>query len=94
MYYVYALQSLRVRQWLYIGFSADLKTRYFNHSKGKVKSTKTYLPLRLVYYEAYLHRSDAAQREYELKHNSQQKEILKRRIEKSLNTSLPTGDHP
>ncbi|HRY63023.1 MAG TPA: GIY-YIG nuclease family protein [Patescibacteria group bacterium] len=84
MYYVYALQSLRNKAWLYIGCSDDLKIRVETHNEGKVKSTRFYRPLRLVYYEAYLNKNDAAKREYELKDNSQQKEILKNRILNSL----------
>jgi len=52
--------------------------------EGRVKSTKSYLPLKLVYYEAYLNKTDAAVREYKLKHNQQQKEFLKARIKNSL----------
>ncbi|NMC51882.1 GIY-YIG nuclease family protein [Candidatus Kuenenbacteria bacterium] len=84
MYYVYALQSLKNRNWLYIGYSDDLKTRIKTHNDGKVKSTQFYRPLRLIYYEAYLHKTDAARREYELKHSQQQKEFLKQRTKFSL----------
>jgi len=54
------------------------------HQKGKVYSTSRYLSLRLVYYESYLDKKDATQREYELKHNSQQKEMLKKKLSNSL----------
>jgi len=84
MYYIYALQSLKNKTWLYIGYSDDLRTRVETHNVGKVRSTQFYRPLRLVYYEAYLGKNDAAKREHELKHNSQQKEILKNRIFNSL----------
>ncbi|MFH2018642.1 MAG: GIY-YIG nuclease family protein [bacterium] len=94
MYYVYALQSQRNPKWLYIGFSEDLKNRIVSHQQGKVHSTSRYLPLRLVYYEAYLNKKDATEREYELKHNSQQKEFLKNRISKSLLVCPPVGDLP
>ena len=39
------------------------------HNSGKVKSTKPYLPLRLIFYEAYLTKSDAKRREKYLKTN-------------------------
>lgn len=86
MYYIYCLQSLKITSWLYVGYSDDLRTRFKIHNDGKVKSTKFYRPLKLVYYEAYLNKNDAAKREYELKHNSQQKEILKEKIKNSLVT--------
>ncbi len=84
MYFIYALQSLKNKSWLYIGFSTNLKNRLNIHLAGKVKSTKKYLPLRLVYCEIYREKLDATKREYELKRNSQQKEILKQRINNSL----------
>ena len=84
MYYVYALQSLKDTKWLYIGYSDDLKARIETHNAGKVRSTQFYRPLRLVYYEAYLDKNDAAKREYELKHISKAKEELKGRLIKSL----------
>lgn len=69
MYYVYCLQSLKRKDWLYVGSTADLKKRFNEHQKGKIYSTSRYLPLRLIYYESYLVKKDATQREYELKHN-------------------------
>lgn len=84
MYYVYALQSLKNKNWLYIGYSENLKERFKNHKDGKVTSTSKYRPLKLVYYEAYLSREDATKREHELKHNNQQKEILKDKAKHSL----------
>ncbi|MGB0757505.1 MAG: GIY-YIG nuclease family protein, partial [Patescibacteria group bacterium] len=74
MYYVYALQSLKVTSWVYIGRTGDLKKRIQRHQAGLVLSTKKYKPLRLVYYEAYSSKKDSTKREYDLKHNSQQKE--------------------
>ena len=91
MFYVYGLQSLKVKDWLYIGFSENLKERIKKHNEGKVKSTTNYRPLRLIYYEAYLNKNDAIKREYELKHNSQQKEFLKERIKNSLAATYPSG---
>lgn len=84
MYYVYALQSIIDKNWLYVGYSDDLKTRVKRHNQGKVKSTKSKKPLILVYYEAYRNKKDAAKREYELKNNNQQKEILKKKFKNSL----------
>ena len=83
MYYVYALLSLSVKNWLYIGYSDDLKTRVATHNNKKVKSTKSKTPLKLVYYEAYVDEMDARRRERELK-THQQKDILKEKLKKSL----------
>lgn len=62
MFYVYSLKSL-LNGDLYIGFSKDLKTRFKTHNDRKVKSTKTYVPWELIYYEAYKNKKDATQRE-------------------------------
>lgn len=83
MYYVYVLRSLKHRNWFYVGYSDDLKTRYSAHNSGKVKSTKSHMPLHLMCYEAYLDGSDARRRERELK-THQQRNFLKERIKGSL----------
>lgn len=57
-YNVYVLKSKRTGG-LYIGFTADLKKRFQEHNRGLVFSTKTYLPWRLIYYEAMLNKADA-----------------------------------
>ena len=84
MYYVYALQSTVQLDWLYIGYSDDLRARFQRHNDGLVKSTKTYRPFRLAYYEAYASELDARRREIALKENSHQKEFLKEMIRESL----------
>ena len=81
MYYVYVL--LCSNKDLYIGYSEDLKSRVECHLASRVKSTKSKQPLKLVYYEAYLIKSDARKREIELK-NHQPKNELKRRLINSV----------
>lgn len=66
MYYVYVLLSEKDRKF-YTGYSADLKGRFEEHTRGKVKSTKKRLPMRLVYYEACQDERDARHRERYLK---------------------------
>ena len=84
MYYVYVLHSQK-QKWIYTGCTDDLKTRFAQHQTGKVKSTQFYRPFTLIYYEAYLDKTDARKREIELKNNSQQKEFLFKRIHNSVN---------
>ena len=50
MYYVYILKS-KNRDWRYIGYTEHIKTRFRDHNKGKVQSTKHYSPFEL---EAYI----------------------------------------
>jgi len=77
--YTYLLKS-REYKWYYVGSTKDLRTRFKQHNLGQVKSTKFYKPLDLVYYESYSDYSLARKREIELKKNSQQKEILFKRL--------------
>ncbi len=59
MYYVYVLQSPKRPNWFYKGSTSDLKRRLKEHNAGKNFSTAPYIPLKLIYYEAYLLKSDA-----------------------------------
>jgi putative endonuclease len=65
MYYVYFLY-LSNRN-IYTGFTSDLKKRFEDHQKGKVQSTRSFLPIKLIGYEAYIKSSDALRREKYLK---------------------------
>jgi len=86
MFYVYVLFSEKDRKF-YTGYSADLKGRFEEHSKGRVPSTKKRLPMHLIYYEACLDELDARHREKYLKtHHG--KLFLHNRL-KSYLTGLP-----
>jgi len=65
-YYVYVLKS-RKKNFQYIGYSEDLKSRFKIHNQGSVKSTRHYRPLDLIHYEAYRDMKDAKRREKYLK---------------------------
>jgi putative endonuclease len=65
MYYVYILLLSNGK--LYKGYTKDLQERLTFHRRGKVKSTKNYLPVSLIHYECYLKQSDALRREKFLK---------------------------
>ena len=83
MFYVYVLKSLKDKQ-TYIGSSSDLKRRLKEHGAGKATSTKPRLPLKLLYYEAYLSEKDARHREHNLKLKSRAFAQLKKRLEDTL----------
>lgn len=89
MYYVYVLQSLKKPDWLYKGSTSDLKRRLEEHNAGKNFSTAPYAPFRLIYYEAYLLKSDAEAREKYLK-TSMGKRVLKKQL-KHFIASLTTN---
>lgn len=78
MFYNYVLQSLR-NEGLYVGYTTDLKERLKEHNRGLNKSTKPYIPWKLIYYEACLNEEDAKRREFYLK-TSQGQRLLKKRL--------------
>ena len=65
-YYVYILQSLKDNS-LYIGYTTDLRKRFIQHNAGESKSTNPFKPYKLIFYEAFLSRIDAKNREEYLK---------------------------
>lgn len=76
MYYVYILYSKKDKK-LYTGSTPDLRLRFKKHETGLVRSTKNRRPLKLIYYEAYILKSDAIRREKYLKSGSGRKELSK-----------------
>ena len=63
----------------YIGSTGDIKNRIKEHNKGKTKSIKHKLPMKLIYFETYANKNMARKRELELKNNSfRKKELLNR----------------
>mgnify|MGYP001568685503 CR=1 FL=1 len=85
-YYVYILHN-PARDFIYIGYSENLRARLEKHNNGESKSTKNYLPLDLIHYEAYKNKKDAKRREIYLKSNRGKttlKTMLKEHFIKSL----------
>lgn len=77
MFYVYVLKSKKDGK-PYIGFSTNLKSRFEEHQKGKVRSTFYRRPLELVYYEAYKNEQIAKKREKQLKSGKTHTALIKR----------------
>ncbi len=65
-YYVYILQSSK-NQSLYVGYTSDLRKRFKQHNAGLSRATKPFIPYKLIFYEAFLNRVDAKNREVYLK---------------------------
>ena len=76
MFYVYILHSQKDHK-LYTGFTNNIKRRVIEHNSGKVESTKLRRPLKLIYYEAYIEKSDAENREIFLKSGSGKRYLKK-----------------
>jgi len=65
-FYTYILQSLKDNSF-YIGYTSNLRKRLGKHNSGTNLATKTHIPYRLIFYEAFLNRIDAKNREEYLK---------------------------
>ena len=85
MYYTYVLLSRKDGNF-YTGFTKELKSRFEQHQKGGVDSTRYRRPLDLVYYEACLSQEDATKRERYLK-TYLGKQFLKNRLKSYLTGS-------
>jgi putative endonuclease len=68
----------------YTGTAADLRQRVKQHSEGRVRSTASRRPFRLIYYEACLERTDAYRRERFLK-SGKGKRFIRNRLAGYLN---------
>jgi len=83
MWYFYVLKSSK-KNWFYRGSTGDLKNRIKEHNNGEITSSRPYIPLSLVYYEAYISEMAAREREKSVKNSGSVWTPLKRRIENSL----------
>ena len=74
MYYLYVIQA-EVDGSYYVGYTRDVKERLRRHNEGWTKSTKSKVPWKLVYTEAYQSKTDAIKREKQLKSWKSHKQI-------------------
>ena len=79
MHYVYILESIKTGRW-YIGSASDVEKRLEQHNSGKTKSTKAYLPYKLIYRETYKIKSEARKREIQIKKSGAIRKDLKEKI--------------
>lgn len=84
MRYVYLLKSID-KEFFYIGSTSNIEKRLVEHEEGKCPTTKRYLPVRLIYYEAYASDLDANNREQKLKQYGSSLQKLKERIKRNIN---------
>ena len=61
-FYIYVLKSLQ-KDFIYVGFTNNLKRRFTEHNNKEELSTKHYAPFDLIHYEAYINEKDAKRRE-------------------------------
>jgi putative endonuclease len=79
MNYFYVPESEADQSWYY-GSTSDLVARLKMHNAGRVKSTKSKKPYKVIYYEAYSSLKLAKRREQNIKNNWAAKAELKKRI--------------
>ncbi len=65
-YFVYILKSLKDGGY-YVGMTADVNNRLVYHNAGKVRSTKSRIPFKIIYTESFATRINAREREKYLK---------------------------
>jgi len=82
MFYVYVSYSLKDKRF-YIGFTADLKRRVYEHKNKKVKSTARRKDMLFIFYEAYVSKMDAQRRERYFK-TSKGKKTLRQMLRDTL----------
>ncbi|OGG01951.1 hypothetical protein A2W14_01455 [Candidatus Gottesmanbacteria bacterium RBG_16_37_8] len=82
MYWVYVLRSIKDKKY-YIGQTNNIDVRFIKHNNGKVKSTKSRLPLELIFSKEFNTRSEAIRTEKRLKGYKNSK-YLKYLINKGL----------
>jgi len=66
MYFVYMMESEKDHK-LYIGSTDDLTRSFTAHNRDKVADTKGRSPFKMLYYEVFLKKENARQREERLK---------------------------
>jgi putative endonuclease len=66
MYFVYAIKSEKDGR-IYVGMCVDVEVRLKEHNSGKTKSTKGFVPWRLIFKEDLNNRIEARKREIYLK---------------------------
>jgi len=74
MFYTYVLKSISFRVY-YIGSCDNIEARLRQHNCGNVKSTKSFVPWKVVYREPFGTRSEAVKRERQLKRWKSRKAI-------------------
>jgi len=80
--FTYVLRSEVDSEW-YTGSTGDLRARLRLHAEGRVRSTASRQPCRLIYYEACISRADAFRRERYLK-SGKGKRFLRNRLAEYL----------
>ena len=63
MFFVYIIVSENKNLRFYVGISENIEARLKQHNSGKTKSTKSYLPWKLFFFETFKSRKEAREKE-------------------------------
>ncbi|MBI5078768.1 GIY-YIG nuclease family protein [Candidatus Saganbacteria bacterium] len=74
MFCVYVLASVKNGRY-YTGSTRDLENRLKEHNAGKIKSTKAFIPYKIVYKETFSTYTEARKRELYIKKRKSRKYI-------------------
>ena len=74
-YWLYVLKSVATQRH-YIGISSNSHKRLDQHNGGKVRSTKSYRPWKLIYAQEFSTKKEARQREIFLKKTARARKEL------------------
>ena len=75
MWYTYIIKSQNKR-WYYVGSTNRLERRLKEHNYGKVKSTKNYLPFKIIFMREFILEKEARAYEKLLKDKRIEKEKI------------------
>lgn len=75
MWYVYILKS-EDRNWHYVGSTNDISKRLKEHNNKKVRSTKGFVPLKLIYKKSFDTEGEARKFEKKIKDKRKLKEKI------------------
>ena len=94
MYCVYLLKSTRDDKY-YIGYTGNIKKRFWLHNSGCVNSTRPRRPFRLVGFIQFEDSGKARYYEYQLKrHSDKKKKFIQSCLEQGLWVSDPEALQP
>jgi len=82
MYYTYIIHSEKFGRY-YTGHCKSCESRLKDHNRGKVKSTKAYIPWKIVYTEEFATKSEAFNREMGIK-SYKSGEAFKKLVNKNI----------
>ncbi len=74
-WFLYILQSILKPNKIYIGSSNNLERHLKDHNNGNTKSTRYFIPWKIIYSEQYLTKKEALNRERQLKKWKNRKRI-------------------